>query len=136
MAIQAPAQAQTAPVQSSHINAHAPAADTFDGLLRRDLHAYLVEHGHPKLTKVDHELLRQEPTQSGVAYPKYYAWVRIRQPSGVSMQAAVRLAGVDGQRFEVTHFMSASDIRADPQSVGKVFPVPLVDKILSLAATK
>ena len=67
-------------------------------------------------TSVRYELLRKEPTQSGVAYPKYYAWVTMDTSAG-PVEGAVRLAAVDRERFEVTDFCSSSDIRTNPGGV-------------------
>ncbi|KQV50348.1 hypothetical protein ASC95_13275 [Pelomonas sp. Root1217] len=79
-------------------------------------------------------MLRDEPTQSGVAYPKYYAWVRYKVGVMKQQQGAVRLAAIDKLRFEVTDFLSAAVIKADSQAVERVFPRPLVPMILARAA--
>ena len=72
---------------------------------------------------MSYELLRKGPTQSGVAYPKYYAWVRVHRHDGL-LEGAVRLAAIDDQRFEVTHFLPAQEIVASP-GIESVFPEPL-----------
>ena len=127
------AQAQPS-VQQSHIEANAPDAGSFHVFLKRDLIAYLKasEPGFTDLVQV--ELLRDAPTQSGVSYPKYYAWVKYRVGTVRIDQGAVRLAAIDKVKFEVTNFVSASVARRDRGAVEKVFPSALVPDILLRAS--
>jgi hypothetical protein len=77
-------------------------------------------------------LLRKVPTQSGVAYPKFYAWVEVtgaRKAAG-----AVRLAAIDGEKFEVTDFLTRETIIAAPDRVRAVFPAALENLINERAA--
>ena len=97
-------------------------SDQFHAAITRDLTAYFQG------ATVTYDLLRKEPTQSGVAYPKYYAWVRAVS-GGSAVEGAVRVANIDGERFEVTHFVTAADIRAHPQAIEAVFPAALCDEI-------
>jgi hypothetical protein len=78
-------------------------------------------------------LLRRQATQSGVAYPKFYLWIRTRSADGRSISGAVRVAAVEKQRFDVTDFLSAAEITAEPSRVGTVFPAPLVQGIIDRA---
>ena len=66
------------------------------------------------------------PTQVGVAWPKYYAWVTAHGDSGRVEEGAVRVAAVDATHFEVTD-ISLREIRADPEGVERVFPRALCD---------
>jgi hypothetical protein len=121
------------PIAQSHVDANVPAPDQFDVLLRRDLHAFFHVARGEEVT-VDYELLRHDPTQAGVAHPKYYLWVRVRNSSGAAVdEGAVRVAAVDRKRFDVTHFMSKRDIRSNPDAVEQVFPKALADGIRSRA---
>jgi hypothetical protein len=118
------------PIANSHINANVPASDQFSNLLARDLQS------HFQAPRVDYELLRQGPTQTGISYPKYYLWVKIRNSSGgLAAEGAVRVAAIDQVRFEVTHFLPAQEIRETPTTVERVFPRPLVESILAHAKT-
>lgn len=88
---------------------------------------------------MSYELLRKEPTQSGVAYPKYYAWVRVHRDDGL-LEGAVRLAAVDDEKFEVTnfevtHFLGAREIVTSPRLIEPVFPQPLHQTIRDRART-
>src|SRR5437016_282957 len=86
------------PIQESHIDANVPDASAFDQYLQRDLKSYFSG------ANVTVDLLRRGPTQSGVAYPKFYAWVRAVAPSAAPVEGAVRVEAVDRQKFIVTDF--------------------------------
>jgi len=127
------AQSSPADVQASHIEANVPARESFEAFLRRDLLAYFHAPGTGSL---EYKLLRDGPTQSGVAYPKYYLWVTVRSGSSLLNEGAVRVAAIGRKRFEVTNFLSRGTIRATPSEVGVVFPAALVPSVLSLAGVK
>src|SRR6266571_4747904 len=119
----------------SHIEANVPAQKDFRRFLIRDLESYFaVSLGKP--VRVDYELLRDAPTQSGVSYPKYYAWVKIFDGNKLISEGAVRVAAIERVRFEVTNYLSKDDIRRDTQAVVKVFPKVLSDSIRSRAGGK
>ncbi len=104
-----------------------PAAD-FDRILRRDLETYFARSRGTDLI-VDWELLRDGPTQSGVAYPKFYAWVRVRRNGAIVDQGAVRLAAIDRKLFEVTDFVPETSIRTDGAKLDDVFPAQVAETI-------
>jgi len=104
---------------TSHINADVPAQSLFDPALRRDLLAYFGGE------RVEYTLLRAGPTQSGTAHPKYYAWVKIAGRG----EGAVRLAAVGGNHFEVTDFVSLTEVRERPSRLNGVFPEALMSEI-------
>src|SRR6266550_7076938 len=64
-------------IAESHIRANVPDERDFDKFLKRDLEQYFKDTLQKTVT-VEFELLRKEPTQTGIAYPKFYAWVTIR----------------------------------------------------------
>lgn len=116
-------------IAKSHIDGNVPAPEEFAALMKRDVKAYLESEGHranPKIT-----LLRDGPTQTGIAYPKYYVWIQTdgRQP----IQGAMRLSAVNKERFLVSDFMPLSEIQKAPDEVAKVFPKSVAKKILTLA---
>jgi len=124
-------------IQQSHIEANVPSPSEFKPLLERDLLAYFRASGVPSATAVQFKLLRDGPTQSGVAYPKYYAWVRAVAGSQTLTEGAARIAAIQRTRFEITHFIPSQEIKSNPSEVGSTFPAPLVPEVLSLAgATK
>jgi hypothetical protein len=115
-------------VQRSHIEANVPPPADFARLLRRDLERHF-RGAVSKAVRVEHELLRDAPTQSGVAYPKFYVWVRVMEDGRLVTQGAVRVAAVERKRFDVTSFLSEQTIRDDPAAIHAVFPALVCDKI-------
>ena len=122
-------------VQSSHIEANVPDTSNFDGILRRDLVAYFRANGQADADRVEYQLLRDAPTQSGISYPKYYAWVQPFAANVALPAGAVRLAAVERSRFEVTNFVTKSAIQSNRASVEAVFPAALVPAIVQRAST-
>lgn len=110
----------------SHIEGNVPDANHFEAYLRRDLEAYFG--GRP----VTFEYLRRGPTQSGVAFPKYYFWVGVRDLKSKQLwqEGAVRVAAVARTHFEVTTFMSLKDLKLAPEQAAEVFPKPVAEEIL------
>ncbi len=120
------------PLQVAHIEANAPADGEFLRLLERDLQAYFVGTGMAD-PRISYEFLRDGPTQSGVSYPKYYRWVAITS-AGEASSGAIRVAAIDGTRFEITDYVPQDDIRANPEILNTMFPQALVPSILTKAA--
>jgi hypothetical protein len=116
-------------LQRSHIDANVPVAAEFDRLLQRDLRMYFAERRKEKNVAVDFVLLREGPTQSGIAYPKFYAWVRVAGGKSPADRGAVRLAAIEKTRFEVTDFVSEQTMRIDRDHIYQVFPPQVCDKI-------
>ncbi len=123
---------EMANVQLSYIKGNVPSAENFDSFLKRDLKAYF-KNDEQKNTLVEYEMLRDGPTQSGVAYPKYYVWVKISSKGIIQNEGAARVAAIDKTKFEITDFLSKAEIRSFPDSVSKIFPAALISKINSLA---
>jgi len=115
-------------IAESHIRANVPDEKDFGQFLKRDLEKYFKESRHQTVA-VDYELLRNEPTQSGVAYPKFYAWVTVRDGAKVLDQGAVRVAAVEKKSFDITHFVSEAEIKRSPDALNQIFPLTVADKI-------
>lgn len=124
-------QQQLVELQRSHIDGNVPNKSEFDGILTRDLSAFFQSMGD--MITVDYQLLRDEPTQVGVSYPKYYVWVRIYSEGQLIEQGAARVAAVEKTRFEVLPFISQSQIQREPMLVEQVFPESLTQAIFHLA---
>jgi uncharacterized protein YaiE (UPF0345 family) len=126
------ARAQTAPafqeISDSHVRGNVPPGASFDRLLRRDLTTYFRESTGKKTT-VAYELLRNGPTQSGVAYPKYYLWATARVGKKTVIEGAARVAAIGQERFDVTDFLSQAELKKDPTTMESVFPRAVCDKI-------
>jgi hypothetical protein len=127
-ASQAGGAAAVQETQRSHIEANVPPAAHFHRLLQRSLRSYF-QRKHGKKVTVEHEMLRDGPTQSGVAYPMFYVWVRVFEGQEILEQGAARLAAIERREFQVTHFLSEQAIRADPASIYRVFPASECKKI-------
>ncbi len=120
-------------MQRSHIEANVPPPADFHRLLRRDLKRYFrVTSSAPSVT---YEMLRDEPTQSGLAYPKFYLWITVVDGS-TTTEGAVRVSAIDRERFEVTTFVSAADARTNPDTLATIFPAPVCARIQTKLAKR
>jgi hypothetical protein len=109
-----------APKAASTSNADAVPA-RLDSLIRRDLLSYFANDGRG-VTRVEYQLLRLDPTVTGIAYPKYYVWVTATDSLGLTLrEGAVRLALVDSL-VEITHFLPRAYMNRVPASIDSVFP--------------
>jgi hypothetical protein len=115
-------------IAESHIKGNVPAKPTFDKYLKRDLAAYFAKSTGKKVA-VEYEFLRDGPTQTGISYPKYYLWVKARTGKQISDEGAMRVAAIDQQRFEVTHFLPKAAMKKDAGQINAVFPLPVGDRI-------
>lgn len=121
------------PVAQSHIRGNVPPTNEFRALLTRDLEAEF-RATHQRTASVEFTLLRDVPTQSGVALPKFYAWVQVRDSEGKLIdEGAARVAAVERNRFDVLGFLSTRDIRTNPARVEQMFPQALADGIRARA---
>lgn len=125
------AQSPVTPIANSQVEANAPKGESFDKFLKRDLTNYFCKRQGD--CHVEYEYLRQGATQSGVSYPKYYLWTRCFTKERLNTEGAVRVAAIDQKYFEITDYLSATEITSSPDNVRGVFPAALVDKILQKA---
>lgn len=120
-------------VQQSHISANVP--DTykeFEKFVGRDLAKYFSNKSAKKI-EIKFDLLRRGPTQSGVAYPKFYLWVVLKSNNKKLDEGAVRIAAIEKKRIEVTDFVSKSKIIKNPKAIEAIFPRALCDGIRNRA---
>lgn len=127
--------AQIPGVAESHIAMNVPSTNDFRPFLIRDLTDYLKPTLGDKLT-VDYQLLRDGPTQSGVAYPKFYVWMRATNAGQTLIEGATRVAAIDKKRFEITNFLPRAEIVSHPDAVMSIFPAALIEKIHSKAGVQ
>jgi hypothetical protein len=108
----------------------------FHPLLQRDLDTFFRSKLDSPQLRVEYELLRQGPTQSGLAFPKYYLWASVFGADGIVTSGALRVAAIKRENFHVTHFVTREQILSSPEALSKVFPSPLVDQILARAGER
>ena len=124
-------------VSESHITANVPNAADFRPFLIRDLTQYLKDpQGIVSNLVVEYELLRDEPSQAGVGYPKFYLWLTATNSEKVVIEGAARVAAVDKKQFDILSFTPRSEIVAHPETIKRIFPKALEEKILSKASAK
>ena len=111
----------------THIDANIPPAEVFDSYLKRDLSRYFKEKFNKNVT-VKFELLRDDPTQTGIAYPKYYLWVNITGDK-INQEGAVRVAAINKESFDVTDYVSLEQIKNNSKEVDNIFPSDISEKI-------
>ena len=102
------------PLAQSHINANVPDKSSFNCLLERDLEAYferMLKRGDS--LRVEYQLLRQGPTQTGISYSKFYPWVKVYTGKETIAEGAIRVAVVDRERCDITDFISKHQIVAE-----------------------
>jgi hypothetical protein len=119
-------------IQSSHIEANVPNEIEFNNLLKRDIAQYFRAKGINKF-EITLDLLRKGPTQSGVAYPKFYLWVKLMNNNNVLSEGAIRVAAIDRTRFEVTNYLTKQDIKSNKDTVFTIFPRALCGNIINRA---
>ena len=123
-------------LQSNHLQANLP--DTFEEfeiMLSRDLISYFsVLQG--KQVTIDYDLLRKQPTQSGISYPKFYAWVVVKYNDHILNKGAVRVVAINKVKIEVTDFVSAKNVRSNPKEIEAIFPRSLCNTIKQKSGVK
>lgn len=135
LAAQAQADDLMAQIRESHINANVPDKKDFDAILKRDLTKYVIDPGERGIS-VSAELLRDAPTQSGVAFPKFYCWITKTNSKGVVIEeAAARIAAVAKTHFDVIQYFERKRILAEPDLMVNTFPRDVYEKILKKVKT-
>jgi hypothetical protein len=119
-------------IARSHVEGNVPAEEAeFDRLLTLGLRDFFVSHLNRSDIEVKSRLLRKGATQSGVASPKFYAWISVTDNAGqVLTTGAARIAAMDRSRFDVTDFLDAKSIVSHPSAIARIFPKVLVGKII------
>ena len=120
-----------AALRQGHIDANVPDQKDFDRILNRDITKYVTDKADKDIT-VKVELLRDGPSQSGVALPKYYIWIEKRNSKGVLMEeAAARIAAINRDHFDVVQYYDRKRLETETDLVSKVFPDDVYTRILA-----
>lgn len=114
--------------QNSRIQGNVP--EPFDKVLKRDLTSYFQDLYKQPVT-VEYELLREIPTQVGVALPKYYIWVKIYSQNVLIDEGAVKVSAVEKNHFTVFNYLTIADLQKYPEIINQIFPLSVGDKIRS-----
>ena len=115
-------------IAESHVKANVPEEKDFDVFLKRDLTEYFKEQ-KKKSVVVEYELLRKGATQSGTAFPKFYAWVTLKVDGSSVEEGPVRVAAIEKKRFGIYDYVSRVEIERDVAKLNQLFPAPVADKI-------
>jgi hypothetical protein len=117
-------------IHEGHIEANVPEQDRFSITLARDLNRYFSDKLASQVD-VKFQLLRDQPTQAGLAFPKFYAWVTVLSlQSGTKIEeGAVKLTARDKVSFSVTDFVSVDDIKTHHDDLKKIFPSGILGQI-------
>jgi hypothetical protein len=115
-------------IADSHVRANVPDEKDFNSFLKRDLESYFKDLKKKNIV-VEYQLLRDGPTQSGTAFPKFYCWVTIKENGVLVEDGAVRVAAMEKKRFGVYDYLARADIERDMDKVYQTFPRPVADKI-------
>lgn len=116
-------------ISNSHLVANVPKQENFDEYLQRDLDIYFTELKDTSV-QVEYKLLRNEPTQVGLAFPKYYAWVDIQTEDGYSESGAAYIAAISGEYFQIISYMDAEEITQDTDALYKMYPEDICNQII------
>jgi hypothetical protein len=122
-----------AQIAESHVSGNVPPEAEFMNFLQRDVRAYLIANRRPS-RNLEIDLLRKGPTQTGIAYPKYYVWIRAADGPDSVVEGAMQVSAVARVRFLVSNFTLASAIRNDPASLSAVYPAVLIPTIRKRAS--
>ena len=123
-------------ISASHVDANVPDPADFDRILIHDLTEYVTD-SDDKGISVKYEMLRDRPSQSGVALPKFYCWLQKLDADGnVIEEAAIRMAAVDKTHFDVIQYFEKDRIIREPEVLKGVFPADVIEKIMAKVQPK
>ncbi len=105
------------------------AREAFDRSFREDLLDYFVRIHRSENVSLSFELLREGPTVTGMAAPKFYAWTEVSLGQAVEEAGAVRVAETGAGEFEVFDYLSADEMRRDFNKALEIFPLSVAEEI-------
>ncbi|MEL6368106.1 MAG: hypothetical protein AAFR91_03745 [Pseudomonadota bacterium] len=108
-------------ISKSHVDANMPPEDKLHSILDRDLKLYAADQ-FPESADEDPQYYILGMGQVGIGWPRLYMLVQfggIHSPERAGLLSAI---AKDQERFEVEHFVTYADVKADPDAARKVFP--------------
>ena len=124
------ASCRAAPEPAREITDHSETSP-LDQRLEQGLSRYFRERERTQV-HVEHHYLREGPTITGIAFPKYYLWVQVRDSDGSTLrtEGAVRVADLDSV-VQITHFVPRDTMRSDPTVLDSIFPALVIQTMQS-----
>ena len=120
-------------ISESHVRANVPdTIQQFEIIMKRDLNNYFTQSFGSNIN-IKFTLLRNAPTQSGIAYPKFYAWITVLSNKAIINEGAVLVASIKKERIEVYQYITKNEIILNNKVIEGVFPEALETIILSTA---
>ena len=117
------------PVNQMTENESYQSQEDFDKSLKASLTTYFRELRSDDQLEVSAELLREGPTATGLAYPKFYVWVTLVKDGQSIESGALRIAEISVKNFEVTNYLSSKEISLNLDQLNEIFPNEVVEKI-------
>ncbi|MEO1582839.1 MAG: hypothetical protein AAFR91_13490 [Pseudomonadota bacterium] len=108
-------------IGKSHVDANMPPEDKLHAILGRDLKLYSEER-FPGSDAEDPNYYILGMKQVGIGWPRLYMVVRFggeRNPERSGLLSAI---AKEQERFEVEHFLSFADAKAEPGTAQQMFP--------------
>ena len=118
-------------IPEGHIEENVPEQEYLDDYLQRDLERYFTELKSEPI-QIEYILLRDEPTQVGLTYPKYYVWVDIQTEDGYLESGAVYIVAISGEYFQVYDYKNEEEIKQDHSILYELFPDDVCDQIINI----
>lgn len=123
-------------ISQGHIDANVPAPDVFNEILAESIDQYLMDEYNLTRPITEYKLLRDYPSQTGLAFPKYYAWISSKDKDDKVVIGVARLAAIDKDYFDITDFVDSKTITKNGSSELNAFPLDLHQKIIGEASLK
>lgn len=114
-------------ISQSHIDGNVPSKEDIDMFLQRDLTKYFSSDDEN--INVKYKLLRDKPTQVGIAFPKYYAWIEVYSGDNLIKEGAIKVSAIDKKEFKVNEFLSKQTIIENEEILTTIFPSDVCKKI-------
>jgi tetratricopeptide (TPR) repeat protein len=119
-------------VRLNKIPENIPDAPNFKVFMQRDLEQYFQDP-HKKPFTVEYKLLRDVPTLGKNGRPVYFVWLTVHAGKKLVKEGAAILEAENKTAFNITAFMSKSEIAADPNLVARACPLQIAIEIFTRA---
>ncbi|MEM6809566.1 MAG: hypothetical protein AAF270_15610 [Pseudomonadota bacterium] len=121
-------------ISKSHVDANMPPEDKLHSILGRDLKAF-AETEFPERDAGDPRYQILGMKQVGIGWPRLYMIVNFDNEQDPEQWGLLSAIAKDQERFEVEHFLTVAEAKAEPGAAQKLFP-PEVFQWLNEAADR